>query len=234
MAHCHGVSLSYLCSWTGKSESQVLSDILEAVASFANTIPYWVWAYRIDMQCVSFLSRRSKTRFRERLKTHQDLSKYPQFVDPKKAKQLFPTYLHHKSTLARLPRLTKKKSPLDTLFFEMPSQNYLDKFPHDLKHLAYDYTSRKKFQFDNRNRVILPPGFYPPGVYDNSDRIVKYKPPTPPPTPTPPPVETPVETPAEPSGHVFLRMPPKKKKKYKYKPAPPPGYIDPNKFNFFK
>lgn len=112
VAHCHGVPKDLLCEWSGMSESDLLLEILSVVEGFANTIPYWLWALRVDTSAISFTQKgpsRAANCFKTRLRTHRELLKHPQFVEEKFVKSLLPKYLHSLEALRLMP-----KRPADT------------------------------------------------------------------------------------------------------------------------
>ena len=123
IAHCHGISTDFICKWSGKTEATVHKDVLESVEGFANTLPYWLWAYRVDMDAIPFTQKRNSImKFRSRLKVWTDLNTRPQFVRPYKAKLLLPRYLQTPEALSRLPKKTNKR-PIDKLLLTRPKNH---------------------------------------------------------------------------------------------------------------
>ncbi len=120
IAHCHGVPTSFICRWSGKTEADVHKDVLDSVESFANTLPYWIWAYRVDMRSIPFTQKKNSImKFRHRLKVWNELDTRPQFVRPYGAEILLPKYLQTPGALSRLPKKTNKK-PIDKLLLTRP------------------------------------------------------------------------------------------------------------------
>lgn len=103
VATCHGVSIHELCEWTGHRKSTILKDIREFVSDLANTIPYWIWVYNIDMNCIPAFSRH-KGSYRRRIQTLHALQERPQFVTPTRARNALPKHLHSREALSLLPR----------------------------------------------------------------------------------------------------------------------------------
>tara|TARA_R110002110_G_scaffold406180_3_gene625838 strand:- start:4700 stop:5254 length:555 start_codon:yes stop_codon:yes gene_type:complete len=111
IAYCHGVTVPHICEWSGKSEADVHKDILDSLDGFVNTIPYWIWAYRVDMRAVPFTqNKRSRAKFSKRLKIWNGLNERPQFIVENKAKRLLPKYLHSPEALSYLPKKSPKRS----------------------------------------------------------------------------------------------------------------------------
>ena len=119
MAHCHGVPTRLICNWSGKSEADIHKSVLNSVGSFANSVPYWIWAYRVDMRSVPFTQKKSsRCKFAKRLRIWNDLNERPQFTTCNTAKMLLPNYLHTPEALSSLPKKRVKK-PIDTLLLSL-------------------------------------------------------------------------------------------------------------------
>ena len=147
IAHCHGVTTPFLCEWTGKEESQILKDILEAVGLFANSAPYWIWAHNVDMNSIPFPLKKvpkgntSKSHFKNRLRIWHELNYIPQFVAPTAIKKVIPPYLNSFSAMSNLPKKSRPTKPVDKLFYAVPTKKRISKFPNE-EWRAYDFSSR--------------------------------------------------------------------------------------------
>lgn len=123
VAHCHGVPLTTILRWTGKTEKAVKLDVLEAVDTFVNTLPYWIWAYDVDMASIPFTQKkRSTMKFTNRLKMWNELNDFPQFACPLKTGRFIPNYLKNKNSLRLMGenRLHKKSYEIDKMFYTVP------------------------------------------------------------------------------------------------------------------
>jgi len=115
IAHCHGVSTRHICDWSGKTEVDVHKDVLDSLDGFVNTLPYWIWAYKVDMRSIPFTQKRhSRMKFTNRLKIWNDLNERPQFMREHHARCLLPKYLHTPEALSCLPKNTNRR-PIDGL-----------------------------------------------------------------------------------------------------------------------
>ena len=127
VAYCHGVPMSRICLWSGKTEADVHKDVLDSLDGFINTLPYWIWAYRVDMRAIPFTQKRnSRSAFVHRLATWNALNDYPQFANIYKTKIFLPKYLQNPLALSSLPK-KKGKKPIDRLLLTVPTNREL---PH--------------------------------------------------------------------------------------------------------
>lgn len=120
IAHCHGVPTSYICKWTGKTEVEIHQAVLDSVGTFANKLPYLIWAYGVDMRAVPFTQKQnSRCKFTKRFSMWTNLNERPQFCPPRFASLIFPKYLQNAEALRSLPRRRVAK-PIDKLFLVRP------------------------------------------------------------------------------------------------------------------
>jgi len=127
VAHCHGVSLPLICKWSGKSEEDIIQSVIEAISVFVDTLPYWIWAHRVDMRAIPFtalLASGQRSKFKNRLITWNSLNDYPQFSNCQRTKALIPKYLQSSAALSFLPK-NPEPTQLDTLFLECPTNKQL-------------------------------------------------------------------------------------------------------------
>lgn len=126
VAHCHGVSTRQIEIWTGKTKVEIHKDVMDSLDGFINTIPYWIWAYKVDMTAIPFTqNKNSKMTFRNRLKVWNMLNECPQLANPWMAERFMPQYIRDPRAISAL----KKKSPMramDKFLLPVPKKHTPD------------------------------------------------------------------------------------------------------------
>ena len=147
VAHCHGMPTRLICKWTGKTEVEIHKDVVDSLDGFVNTIPYWIWAYKVDMKTIPFTQNRVGTRgcgrmsFRNRLRTWNALNERPQFTNPQMAERFMPPYLRDPRAISALQKKKRTRQPIDRFLYPVP-YNHTPSNPILKSRALYSFTLR--------------------------------------------------------------------------------------------